>query len=291
MTGSNPYGGYDLVIREFEPSDSDGVRRVCFKHFRSLTFPSVFFYLSQHLADMIALLVIGKVFMDFRQLVSMLVLFCVYLTGRSIWEVETYIRNCCTDLRNVHELYMISPGYHFWVAELVKRRNPIRKRRSMVLGNGGGSNSRSEGLEQNDCGSKSFDCEDTPSNKMEGCESILVGCVGLAPYRDDPKIGRLVRLVVGVESRRMRIGTRLLAQMENFAKDFGYKEIHLYTNNLSTSPIKFISQHGYQLVQVISRGLMRGDLLLWRKSFEKSSSDNSYLNNERNSIGERVILD
>ncbi|KAF7459207.1 acetyltransferase, GNAT family protein [Cryptosporidium felis] len=291
MTGNNPYGGYDLVIREFEPSDSDGVRRVCFKHFRSLTFPSVFFYLSQHLADMIALLVIGKIFMDFKQLVSMLVLFGVYLTGRSIWEVETYIRNCCTDLRNVHELYMISPGYHFWVAELVKRRNSLRKRRSVILNGSNGVSLRAEGLEQNDCGSKNTECEETQGSKAECGDSILVGCVGLAPYRDDPKIGRLVRLVVGVESRRMRIGTRLLAQMENFAKEYGYKEIHLYTNNLSTSPIKFISQHGYQLVQVISRGLMRGDLLLWRKSFEKTGSDNSYLNNERNSIGERVILD
>lgn len=287
MTNNNPFGGYELVIREFEPSDSDGVRRVCFKHFRSLTFPSVFFYLSQHLADMIALLVIGKVFLDFKQLISMLVLFGVYLTGRSIWEVESYIRNCCTDLRNVHELYMISPGYHFWVAELVKRRNSLRKRRSLILSSSN-SNKLENDVDENN--SKNVECDDN-SNKVENSDSILVGCVGLAPYRDDPKIGRLVRLVVGIESRRMRIGTRLLAQMENFAKDFGYKEIHLYTNNLSTSPIKFISQHGYQLVQVISRGLMRGDLLLWRKCFEKGTNDNSYLNTERSSIGERVVLD
>ncbi|KAK6589172.1 hypothetical protein RS030_223489 [Cryptosporidium xiaoi] len=287
MSGTNPYGGYELVIRDFEPSDSDGVRRVCFKHFRSLTFPSVFFYLSQHIADAIALLIIGKIFLDLKQLISMLVLFGVYLTGRSIWEVESYIRNCCTDLRNVHELYMISPGYHFWVAEMVKRKNSLRRRRSIRLNNGG--TVEIENSELNENNSKSFENEEN-SNKSEN-DSILVGCVGLAPYRDDPKIGRLVRLVVGVESRRMRIGTRLLAHMENFAKDFGYKEIHLYTNNLSTSPIKFISQHGYQLVQVISRGLMRGDLLLWRKCFEKESIDMLYLNNERTSIGERVILD
>ena len=58
MNDNSPYGGYDLIIREFRPTDIDGVRSVCFKHFRSLTFPSVFFYISQHVPDIIALLLI-----------------------------------------------------------------------------------------------------------------------------------------------------------------------------------------------------------------------------------------
>ncbi|EEA07296.1 acetyltransferase, GNAT family protein [Cryptosporidium muris RN66] len=270
MNDNSPYGGYDLNIREFKPADIDGVRSVCFKHFRSLTFPSVFFYITQHVPDIIALLLIGKVFLSFKQLLYSLVLYIIYLIGRSRWEVESYIRNC-TDLRNVHEMYMISPGYHFWVAELVKR--PLKKRRSFAN-------------EQNT--TKSLNKEENDDKQTIKPESIIVGCLGLAPYRDDPKIARLLRLVVGVESRRMRIGTRLLAQMENFAKEYGYREIHLYTNNLSTSPIKFIGQHGYQLVQVISRGLMRGDLLLWRKSFERSDESSII---ERNNIGERLVLD
>ncbi|KAF8819121.1 acetyltransferase, GnaT family protein [Cardiosporidium cionae] len=100
----------------------------------------------------------------------------------------------------------------------------------------------------------------------------IVGCIGLAPYKEDPTIAHLVRLVVSLESRRMRVGSRLLKQLENFAIETGYRELRLYTNNLNPSALRFARQSGFNLIQMFPRGLMRGDLITWQKNLLPISS-------------------
>ncbi|KAF8820726.1 acetyltransferase, GnaT family protein [Cardiosporidium cionae] len=102
--------------------------------------------------------------------------------------------------------------------------------------------------------------------KQTSSSRKIVGCIGLAPYKEDPTIAHLVRLVVSLESRRMRIGSRLLKQLENFASEAGYRELRLYTNNLNPSALRFVRQSGFNLIQMFPRGLMRGDLITWQKN-------------------------
>jgi len=123
---------------------------------------------------------------------------------------------------------------HFWVAEL--QESPSR--------------TSQRGASPKSGGEKSFK---------------VMGCIGVLPSKDDPDVAQLLRLVVSIESRRMRIGSRLLAQFENFVTEKGYREVRLYTNDLNVSPLKFVRQHGYSVVQIIRRGLMRGSLIIWQK--------------------------
>eukprot|EP01071_Lankesteria_metandrocarpae_P012116 Lankesteria_metandrocarpae@DN5494_c0_g1_i1.p1 len=109
------------------------------------------------------------------------------------------------------------------------------------------------------------DCGDGSNGKSE-----ILGCIGLLPYRGNESVGQLMRLVVGTKSRRQRVGSRLLAQLENFAIAKGYSEISLFTNNLNTSHMMFVRLHGFETLQIVRRGLMRGDLIQWRKFLVKN---------------------
>eukprot|EP01070_Trichotokara_eunicae_P003874 Trichotokara_eunicae@DN3621_c0_g1_i4.p1 len=90
-----------------------------------------------------------------------------------------------------------------------------------------------------------------------------------------------MRLVVSQKYRRHRIGSRLLIQLEQHAVERGYEEVRMYTNNLNTTHIKFIRQHGYDMVNLVTRGLMRGDLIQWKKCL---SLENGDVQTRRNSV-------
>ncbi|KYN94023.1 N-acetyltransferase, putative [Plasmodium reichenowi] len=114
----------------------------------------------------------------------------------------------------------------------------------------------------------------------------IVGCVGIVPFKGDNTIAQLVRMVVKKDNRRMRIGSRLLTQLENFAHEQNYNELKVFTNNLNTDSLYFVKQNGFNLSQIVRRGLMRGDLLIWSKILNKddfykfnSSEIQSYTNN------------
>lgn len=97
----------------------------------------------------------------------------------------------------------------------------------------------------------------------------IIGCVGIIPYKGDNSIAQLVRMVVKKDNRRMRIGSRLLTQLENFAHEHNYQELKVFTNNLNTDSLYFVKQNGFDLSQIVRRGLMRGDLLIWSKILNK----------------------
>eukprot|EP01054_Gregarina_sp_Poly1_P008199 Gregarina_sp_Poly_1__8198@NODE_475_length_8096_cov_496_560966_g384_i0_p3_GENE_NODE_475_length_8096_cov_496_560966_g384_i0NODE_475_length_8096_cov_496_560966_g384_i0_p3_ORF_typecomplete_len297_score46_80Acetyltransf_1/PF00583_25/8e12Acetyltransf_10/PF13673_7/2_5e03Acetyltransf_10/PF13673_7/2_1e09Acetyltransf_4/PF13420_7/8_2e07Acetyltransf_7/PF13508_7/0_00046Acetyltransf_3/PF13302_7/0_027PanZ/PF12568_8/2e03PanZ/PF12568_8/0_062GNAT_acetyltr_2/PF13718_6/0_034Acetyltransf_9/PF13527_7/0_11_NODE_475_le len=240
-------GDGNLVIRSFVPEDSSGVQRICFSHFRSLCLAAVRYYIAEHFQDLTILTFFGFWFLRFQHLLLIMIFFNLYLFLKSRFEMEQYIRRDCQDLRDVRGTYLTEDALcHFWVAEVRKKvgQQPPTSPPSTTA-NGG--------------------------NTKE--TSTLVGCIGLVPSRENPSVAKLVRLVVEGSNRRMRIGSRLLLQLEHYARDVGYESVRIYTNTLNPSHMKFVRQHGYTIVQTIRRGLMRGDLVTWHKSLSPVDVD------------------
>ncbi|GIX61518.1 acetyltransferase, GNAT family protein [Babesia caballi] len=96
-------------------------------------------------------------------------------------------------------------------------------------------------------------------------ENEILGCIGITPYRTNSTVAQMVRLVVSRKCRNMAVGSQLLNHLERFATGFGYSEIRVYTNNLNTSYLQFLKQNGFVIQQIVRRGLMRGDLIIWNK--------------------------
>ncbi|PFH32445.1 acetyltransferase, GNAT family protein [Besnoitia besnoiti] len=221
--------GADYIsVRPFHAGDAEAVKQLCYKHFRSLTVPSVFFWVCHHSIDLLALFVIALCFMPLSRVLLAGVLFFFYLLLRGVWEFEMYIRRDCPDLSNIAESYMKNKASGFWVAERTEEdsRNPSHSK------------------------------------------TRIVGCIGLAPLQNDNKTAQLVRLVVDRSLRRQHIGSLLLNTFINYALQQHYSIVRLYTNNLNNDSIRFAKTKGFELQQVVRRGLMRGDLLKWQKKLE-----------------------
>lgn len=106
-------------------------------------------------------------------------------------------------------------------------------------------------------------------NKTKCKENEILGCIGIAPYRNKSTIAQMVRLVVSKKCRNMKVGSRLLSHLEKYAVSFGYTEIRVYTNNLNTAYLQFLKQNGFVIQQLVRRGLMRGDLIIWNKTLSQ----------------------
>lgn len=106
-------------------------------------------------------------------------------------------------------------------------------------------------------------------NKTNCKENEILGCIGIAPYRNKSTIAQMVRLVVSKKCRGMKVGSRLLNHLEKYAINFGYTEIRVYTNNLNTEYLQFLKQNGFLIQQLVRRGLMRGDLIIWNKTLSQ----------------------
>ncbi|EDO08345.1 Acetyltransferase (GNAT) family protein [Babesia bovis T2Bo] len=106
----------------------------------------------------------------------------------------------------------------------------------------------------------------TPTNCEE---NEILGCIGIMPYRNQPNVAQMVRLVVSKKCRNMKVGSQMLNHLENFAMGFGYSEIRVYTNNLNTAYLQFLKQNGFVIRQIVRRGLMRGDLIIWNKTLSQ----------------------
>ncbi|CDR96775.1 acetyltransferase, GNAT family protein, putative [Babesia bigemina] len=105
---------------------------------------------------------------------------------------------------------------------------------------------------------------------MPNCkENEILGCVGITPYRNKSTVAQMVRLVVSKKCRNMKVGSKLLNHLETFAMDFGYTEIRVYTNNLNTAYLQFLKQNGFVIQQIVRRGFMRGDLIIWNKTLSQ----------------------
>ncbi|EZG61405.1 putative acetyltransferase domain protein [Gregarina niphandrodes] len=235
-----PFSEGALTIRELRKEDVKAVKQLCFNHFRSTGLAATRYYVVAHIQDMALLTFLAFVFMSVPRFIMSVTLFNVYLFVKSRWELEQYIRLDCDDLRTAFDTYMENgPQSRFWVAELQVGEAFL-----------GTSLSAESGAK--------------PTR-------VIAGCVGLVASKETANVGKLVRLIVDSQHRRMKIGSRLLMQVEQYASDIGFTNMRIYTNSLNPTHVKFVRQHGYTIAQTVRRGLMRGDLMTWHKSLNSSS--------------------
>ncbi|KAL8431283.1 hypothetical protein ACSSS7_005368 [Eimeria intestinalis] len=92
----------------------------------------------------------------------------------------------------------------------------------------------------------------------------IIGCIGLLMPQGSPQDGQLVRLVVAPGHRGVGVGSRLLSAALGFAASCRCRSVEVCANSLNASSARFLRNRQFELVQVVKRNLMRGDLLRWR---------------------------
>ncbi|CCF75401.1 hypothetical protein BmR1_04g06015 [Babesia microti strain RI] len=254
-----------LIIREIRPEDQENVCHLLYDNFRSLTGQAMLYWIIQHAYDLCIIIAINFILMSPKRVGVFTFLFILYLFCRARFEIEKHIRYNCPDLKNIYNSYKLNDKCNFWITEL-----PSEEKKEGVDDSSGLSRSASpSGI---DSGDESH-IHSMIKNDINCEESNVLGCVGIAPYRGSNEVAQMVRLVVKRGCRRMRVGSRLLMQVEMYAREVGYKEIRIYTNNLNTEYMQFVKQNGYELFQIVRRGLMRGDLLIWSKFVDTESAN------------------
>ncbi|MFJ3824926.1 GNAT family N-acetyltransferase [Streptomyces nodosus] len=73
-----------------------------------------------------------------------------------------------------------------------------------------------------------------------------VGCVFLVAC-DQPKVAKLRILLVTPEGRGLRLGTRLVEECLTFARETGYEQVTLWTNDVLTAARKIYQSFGFTL--------------------------------------------
>lgn len=95
----------------------------------------------------------------------------------------------------------------------------------------------------------------------------LIGMVALVPGGDHedsfgkPRetVGRLRRMAVLPEFRRLGVAQKLLNELLRYAKEIGYKQIVLLTTSAQEAALKFYPKHGFQLVSKrLANAALRG---------------------------------
>lgn len=84
----------------------------------------------------------------------------------------------------------------------------------------------------------------------------IIGMVALVPeYNHEnsfgkPReaVGRLRRMAVLPEFRRLGVAKKLLNELLNYAREIGYKEVVLLTTSAQEAALRFYPKHGFQLV-------------------------------------------
>ncbi|ORM40091.1 Tetratricopeptide repeat protein 4 -like protein [Babesia sp. Xinjiang] len=299
-----------LRIREIDEDDEKYVRKLLFDHFRSQTFPAIMYWIVQHVHDLIAIIAIISFLLPLRSLVYFCICFLVYLYVRARFEIERHIRYSCPDLDAVYITYRSTKGSNFWVGYFSESGDIGNvfdsKPPALTVGPNeeprdddreSATSARSEGGV--DSSHSNPDSESSPSREGDGSigmkkyptqveaamklkdvltptnckENEILGCIGIAPYRNKSTIAQMVRLVVSKKCRNMKVGSQLLNHLENFAIGFGYTEIRVYTNNLNTAYLQFLKMNGFVIRQIVRRGLMRGDLIIWNKVLSQPEED------------------
>uniref|UniRef100_A0A0G4FKC1 N-acetyltransferase domain-containing protein n=1 Tax=Chromera velia CCMP2878 TaxID=1169474 RepID=A0A0G4FKC1_9ALVE len=244
-----------LVIRTFEEGDKEEVKRLVHRHVRSQVLPAAKFWVFRNFSHLCVLTVILFLFLEFWRLVCVLVIFHVYLLLRSWWEFESYIRESSDELNDIHAQYLSQPRKHFWIAEL----NPSKEKGAGKRGDRErkGPVSRREKKPEETAGAS------PPPPPPRG---TIVGCVGVAPMREDPeRLCQVYRLVVAPHIRRLHVGSYLLDTVHGWAEKHGFSESRMIANNLLPYIHFFYRKNGYEVLYTAQRALMRGDLIAYRK--------------------------
>ncbi|EAN32042.1 Acetyltransferase (GNAT) family protein [Theileria parva strain Muguga] len=262
-----------IMIREIQEEDNVHVCKLLFEHFRSLTLPAIMYWLVQHVYDLIAIVLINACLLSIYNLFYFCLLFLIYLFVRARYEIEKHIKESCPDLVDVHKTYRSHKASNFWVAYVSGDQqgdSPDEKGDKTTEESKNDDPNKPESSSKNSSAEKlekmNHVDEVNDLNFSQKCKANeILGCVGITPYRNNPNVGQMVRLVVTRKRRNMRVGSRLLDYLEKKAMEMGYNEIRVFTNNLNTAYLQFLKQHSFQIIQVVRRGLMRGDLIIWNK--------------------------
>jgi len=113
-------------------------------------------------------------------------------------------------------------------------------------------------------------CLDTDLNSVEStylCQKMshmwvaefnqrIIGMVALVPDNDYEEsigkppgsIGRLRRMAVLPEFRRLGVAKKLLKELLDYARQVGYEQVVLLTTSAQEAALKFYPKHGFQLV-------------------------------------------
>lgn len=229
-----------LTVRPFEEEDTKEVREIIYSYIRSQIRPAVRFWFFRNFSHLIALAVLVKLFVSWAQLGIVCLCFYCYLLFRSWWEYESYIKHDCDDLKDIQRTYMEDSSKQFWVAEMPEN---IGQRPAKATGN----------------------------PPIAGKKRIA-GCIAYGPSKDDPsKVGKILRLVVSEKARRYGVGSQLLEVLEEMARQRGNREVRMNTTNLFPEVLYFYKKNGYEVLHSTRRGLMRGDLICYRKIMESKS--------------------
>ncbi|CDJ64363.1 acetyltransferase domain-containing protein, putative [Eimeria necatrix] len=106
------------------------------------------------------------------------------------------------------------------------------------------------------------------AEKKHPAGTQIVGCIGFIIHPSNLQEGQLVRLVVSPGSRGAGVGSRLLSSAVGFAASCRCRSIEVFANSLNASSASFFRNRQFELVQVVRRNLMRGDLLRWRMTLD-----------------------
>ncbi|WP_328757552.1 MULTISPECIES: bifunctional helix-turn-helix transcriptional regulator/GNAT family N-acetyltransferase [Streptomyces] len=87
-----------------------------------------------------------------------------------------------------------------------------------------------------------------------------VGCV-MCVRDDAPGTARLRLLLVEPDARRLRIGDRLVEAVVDFARDGGYRDLVLWTNDVLSAARRIYQRHGFVLVAEKPHRSFGADLL------------------------------
>lgn len=99
-------------------------------------------------------------------------------------------------------------------------------------------------------------CQKTSHMWVAEVNGKVIGMVALVPDNDHEEnfgkprqaIGRLRRMAVLPEFRRLGVAKRLLYELLGYAKEVGYKQVVLLTTSAQEAALKFYPKHGFKLV-------------------------------------------
>jgi GNAT superfamily N-acetyltransferase len=74
----------------------------------------------------------------------------------------------------------------------------------------------------------------------------FVGCIALRPLKTRERAGEIKRLYVRPEFRGNRVAAALLAALETYASEYGYRRLYLDSKDDLEAAVRFYEKHGYQ---------------------------------------------